>query len=162
MKGSFIIAVDQSTTGTKVLLIDHSGNIVCKSYCEHRQIMPAAGYVEHDPLELLDNVKKLIRSVMVKSGICAENICCIAITNQRETVIAWDKATGQPVYNAIVWQCNRAGKQCEHIRSIGLEETVVGKTGLPLSEFFSAAKLNWIIDNVKEAAEESYTYMRHR
>lgn len=154
MKGSFIIAVDQSTTGTKVLLIDRSGNIVCKSYCEHRQIMPAAGYVEHDPLELLDNVKKLIRSVIVKSGICAENICCIAITNQRETVIAWDKATGQPVYNAIVWQCNRAGKQCEHIRSIGLEETVAGKTGLPLSEFFSAAKLNWIIDNVKEAAEK--------
>lgn len=153
----YIVAVDQSTTGTKALLIDNSGMIVHKCYCEHSQIMPKAGYVEHDPTELLGNVKKLIYAVIKEYGACAEDISCISITNQRETVVAWDKNTGEPVYNAIVWQCNRAGKQCERIRQKGLEKIVNEKTGLPLSEFFSAAKLNWIIDNVKEAAEKKDT-----
>ena len=152
MKDKYIIAVDQSTTGTKVLLVDHSGIIKHKRYKEHTQILPAPGWVEHDPMELLENVKTLIKELMDDCHVHGDDLQSIAVTNQRETVLAWDKDTGKPVYNAIVWQCNRADKQCAHIREIGMEVQVSEKTGLPLSEFFSAAKLAWIIDNVPEAS----------
>lgn len=148
----YIIAVDQSTTGTKALLIDRQGSILHKCYAEHRQILPQPGWVEHNPMELLGNVRRLITQVMEESNKSAAEIQCLAITNQRETTLAWNRQTGEPVYNAIVWQCNRAGVQCERIRSRGLEEEIREKTGLPLSEFFSAPKLAWIIDNVPEAA----------
>lgn len=148
MANKFIVAVDQSTTGTKSLLIDHEGKIVCKCYKEHRQIHPNIGWAEHDPMELLANVKELISKVLEDSGTTAADVQCIAITNQRETALAWNKTNGKPVYNAIVWQCNRAGAQCNKIRDMKLETAVREKTGLPLSEFFSASKLNWIMDNV--------------
>lgn len=149
----YIIAVDQSTTGTKALLIDSQGSIRHKCYAEHRQILPRPGWVEHDPTELLANVKKLIALVMREADVSAREIHCLAITNQRETTLAWNRLTGEPVYNAIVWQCNRAAAQCERIREMGLEDEVRDKTGLPLSEYFSAAKLAWIIDNVPQAAK---------
>lgn len=153
MSQKFILAIDQSTTGTKALLINHDGEIGGKCYKEHRQIHPQTGWAEHDPMEILNNVRELMEKLLSKSGKTADDIECIAITNQRETVLAWDRTTGLPVYNAIVWQCNRAGKQCEKIRQMGLEETVNENTGLPLSEFFSAAKLKWIMDNVPEAVK---------
>lgn len=153
MKEKYIIAVDQSTTGTKALLIDHNGRILHKCYVEHRQILPKPGWVEHDPVELLKNVRTLINRILTECSLQGMNIQCIAITNQRETVLAWDKESGKPVYNAVVWQCNRAAEQCEHIRELGLEASVKKKTGLPLSEYFSAAKLSWIFDNVPIAAE---------
>jgi glycerol kinase len=151
MNAKYIIAVDQSTTGTKALLIDSEGNINHRCYLEHKQILPASGWVEHNPYELLENIRTLLGRMLDECGLRSADIQCIALTNQRETVLAWDKETGRPVYNAIVWQCNRASAQCAHIREMGLEKTVTEKTGLPLSEFFSASKLAWIIDNIPEA-----------
>ncbi len=151
MEKRFILAIDQSTAGTKALLIDHDGNIQSKSYASHSQIHPQLGWVEHDPMEILANVRMLIEQLLAQAAVSAAEIQCLAITNQRETVLAWDRETGKPVYNAIVWQCSRAGDQCQRIRDLGMEEQVKAKTGLPLSEFFSAAKLAWIMDNVEHA-----------
>lgn len=152
MEKKYIIAIDQSTTGTKALLIDNTGTITNKCYCEHRQILPKPGWVEHDPMELLANVNMLIEQLLDQSETDAKEIAALAITNQRETVVAWDKTSGKPVYHAIVWQCNRASAQCRKVRDMGLEDMLQEKTGLPLSEYYSGPKLGWIMDNVPEAA----------
>lgn len=152
MTEKYIIAIDQSTTGTKALLIARDGTIRDKRYMEHWQIHPRAGWVEHDPEELLANVRALIRELMSENALGGERIQAVAVTNQRETTLAWDKLSGKPVYNAIVWQCSRAGEICRRVRQSGAEDELTEKTGLPLSEYFSGPKLGWIMENVPEAA----------
>ena len=144
----YILAVDQSTTGTKAILFNDKGLAVQQCYKEHVQYHPQAGWVEHDPEELHQNVKELIYKTISEAGISVSQIASIALTNQRETALIWDKVTGKPVYNAIVWQCNRAAAICNELKEKGYSERVKEITGLLLSEYFSAAKLAWIVHNV--------------
>ncbi len=145
----YILAVDQSTTGTKAILFNREGVPVHKCYLEHRQYYPRQGWVEHDGEELLGNVRTLIFRVLEEAGAEASEVASIALTNQRETVLIWDKTTGKPLYHAIVWQCNRGIEICRRLDS---REGFAGKvkeiTGLPLSEYFSGAKLAWMVEHV--------------
>ena len=150
----YILAVDQSTTGTKAILFNRKGEVEHKCYMEHNQYYPKQGWVEHDAEELLANVRTLIRRVVDEGDAKAEDIASIALTNQRETILAWDKVTGKPVYHAIVWQCNRGSDICRKLREEGeTAERIQEITGLPLSEYFSAAKLAWIMQNVEGVDE---------
>lgn len=150
----YIIAIDQSTQSTKALLFDSQGRICLRVDRPHRQLIDEKGWVEHDPEEIWQNVFNLIPELLQKSGVSPEDIRAVGVSNQRETAVMWERATGKPVYNAVVWQCARGAAICE-----GLEEhaeAIRQKTGLQLSPYFSAAKLAWILQNVpgvKERAE---------
>ncbi|MBN2979935.1 FGGY family carbohydrate kinase [Cohnella algarum] len=144
---SYLLTVDQSTTGTKAVLTDRSGRIRHRSSLGHRQIYPRDGWVEHDPLELYDNVKAAIRNVMAEAGLDADAVEAMTITNQRETALVWDRETGLPVGNAIVWQCRRSSDWCERLKREGLEPLVAEKTGLPLDPYFSSGKWRWLLDH---------------
>ncbi|MEI2396169.1 glycerol kinase GlpK [Paenibacillus phytohabitans] len=150
-KKNYILTVDQSTSGTKVLLVDQQGVIIERSSMEHRQYYPRPGWVEHDPLEIYDNVLTCIAKVLEQSNVSAEDLAALTITNQRETAVMWDKKTGKPVYNAIVWQCQRTAEVCQNLKDRGFEEKVRSKTGLLLDPYFSASKFKWIIDYIDEA-----------
>lgn len=150
----YILAVDQSTTGTKAILFDREGEPVHKCYLEHRQFYPRQSWVEHDAEELLKNVRTLIFRVLEETKTGAEELASIALTNQRETTLIWDKTDGKPVYHAIVWQCNRGIEICRRLSAReGFAAKVKEVTGLPLSEYFSAAKLAWILENVAGVRE---------
>lgn len=151
----YILAIDQSTSGTKTILFDNKGIPVHRVTIEHRQFYPKPGWVEHDPQEIYDNTLKAVERVLFEIGASQNQIAAIAITNQRETVAVWDKTTGKPVYNAVVWQCGRAGEICNGIKEAGYEIPIREKTGLILSPVFSAAKLKWILDNVDGAREKA-------
>lgn len=127
------------------------GNIVAKAQKEFDQIYPAAGWVEHDPMEILFSQFQAVTSVFASGGIKPEDIAAIGITNQRETTIMWDRETGKPVYNAIVWQCRRTAELCEQIKADGMEEYIKDKTGLVIDAYFSGTKIKWILDNVPGA-----------
>lgn len=150
----YLIAIDQSTQSTKALLFDGEGSICLRVDRPHRQLIDEKGWVEHDPEEIWQNVFNLIPELLQKSGVSPEDIRAVGVSNQRETAVMWERATGKPVYNAVVWQCARGAAICE-----GLEEhaeAIRQKTGLQLSPYFSAAKLAWILQNVpgvKERAE---------
>jgi len=148
-----ILAVDQSTQGTKGLLFDEHGILIARADRPHRQIVNAQGWVEHDPVEIMQNVIAVCGDVLAKSGVSASAVAAFAISNQRETSLMWDRATGQPVYNAVVWQCARAAEICERPEIASQAETVRGKTGLNLSPYFPAAKLCWLMENVPAARE---------
>ncbi len=149
-KQSFIISVDQSTAGTKAIVIDRNGKVVYKCSKTHRQILPKPGWVEHDPGEIYHNVWEILNRCIKESEIGkAAQVAAIALTNQRETVVVWDKKTGEPVYHAIVWQCNRAKNICERLRKENAEEYIQKTSGLRLSEYFSAAKAAWILENAE-------------
>jgi glycerol kinase len=152
-KGSYILAIDQGTTGTRVILFDHDGQIVGESYREITQIYPHPGWVEHDPNEYWNTVLTCSAEVFDKTGISAGELAAIGITNQRETTIFWDKVTGEPVSNAIVWMCRRTAQLCDDFRVKGLEDEVRKKTGLLIDAYFSATKMRWIIDNVAGVRE---------
>lgn len=157
MPKGYILGLDQSTSGTKAILVNQGGDIVSKVSTEHRQYYPNPGWVEHDPVEIYENVKKLLAEIIEKSGLDAADIDVLSITNQRETVLIWDKNTGDPVYNAIVWQCRRTSELCEELKNRGFENIIKDKTGLLLDPYFSATKIKWIMDNVpgvKERARE--------
>lgn len=154
MEQKVIMAVDQGTTGTRVILFDHEGNIIANAYREIAQVYPQPGWVEHDPKEYWQTVLECTREVMEKGGLKATEIAAIGITNQRETTILWDKDTGQPLYNAIVWQCRRTAAMCEELKAKGLEPLVRERTGLVIDAYFSATKIRWILDNVPEAKEK--------
>ncbi len=145
--GPYLLTVDQSTAGTKAVLTDREGRIRHRCSIPHRQIYPRDGWVEHDPLELYDNVKGAIRGVMEKAGVNADAVAALTITNQRETALIWDRETGLPVANAIVWQCRRTADWCERMKREGLEAPVASKTGLPLDPYFSAGKWRWLLDH---------------
>lgn len=149
----YVLAVDQGTTGTRAVLVNERSEFIFSSYMEHRQIYPQAGYVEHDPMEILNNTRAVVSNVLTEafnSGIKENDIKGIGIDNQGETVMLWDKNTGLPLYNAIVWQCRRTADRVENLKKIqGLEEKIVDKTGLLIDAYFSGTKIKWIIDNVE-------------
>lgn len=140
----YILSIDQGTTGTTVLVVDVNGQIVDRAYSELTQIYPRPGWVEHDPIEIWQVTQKLI----IQLSKSDRNFVGIGITNQRETTVVWDRQTGQPVYNAIVWQCRRTANMCSQLKSDGHEEWVRQRTGLVVDPYFSATKIAWILDQV--------------
>ncbi|MBN2260583.1 MAG: glycerol kinase GlpK [Clostridiales bacterium] len=147
----YILALDQGTTSSRAILFNHDGNIVNTAQKELTQIYPKAGWVEHDPMEIWATQSGIMREVIELSGINAEEIASIGITNQRETTIVWNKTTGKPIYNAIVWQCRRTANICSEIINDGFEPYIKDSTGLVVDAYFSATKIKWILDNVADA-----------
>lgn len=155
MEKKYIVALDQGTTSSRAVVFDKEGNIVTVSQKEFTQIFPKPGWVEHDPMEIWACQSGVMREAIEKMSIRASEIAAIGITNQRETTIVWDKNTGKPIYNAIVWQCRRTSKICDELKSKNLESVIKEKTGLIIDAYFSATKIKWILDNVKGAREKA-------
>lgn len=151
----YIMALDQGTTSSRCILFDKSGDIKSMVQREFDQIFPKEGYVEHDPLTIWSTQISVATEAVLKMGITFDEIHGIGITNQRETVVVWDKNTGIPVYNAIVWQCRRTSDFCEELKNLGYESMIKEKTGLVIDPYFSATKIKWILDNVKGAREKA-------
>ena len=147
----YVIALDQGTTSSRAVVFDADMEIVGKAQREFRQIYPKAGYVEHDPEEIYFTQKSVLEEVVMKTGISADEIAAIGITNQRETTVVWDKNTGKPVYNAIVWQCRRTSDLCDEIKKSEMNSYIRENTGLVTDAYFSATKIKWILDNVPDA-----------
>jgi glycerol kinase len=147
----FLLTLDQSTSGTKALLIDVKGTIIAKRSLEHQQYYPQAGWVEHDPMEIYENVKILMKAVIQDAAITPDQIVSISITNQRETALIWDADTGEPVHRAIVWQCRRTTSICDELKAAGLEPIITSKTGLLLDPYFSATKWRWLTNFIKNS-----------
>ena len=147
----YIIALDQGTTSSRSIIFDAQGNIVTLAQYPFPQIYPKPGWVEHDPMVILDTQFRAMGAVFEKSGLSPTDIAGIGITNQRETTIVWDKATGKPVYNAIVWQCRRTASLCDELTADGMAAYVRDKTGLLIDAYFSGTKIKWILDNVPGA-----------
>lgn len=152
----YVLGIDQSTQGTKALLFDEAGAIICRTDMPHRQIIDERGWVEHDPMEIYQNTLQVVRNLVEKSGIDKNDIQVLGISNQRETALVWDRETGEPVYHAVVWQCARGEAICEAIaRKQGTEALVRSHTGLQLSPYFSAAKIAWVLTNVEGARQKA-------
>ena len=151
----YIMALDAGTTSNRAILFDHDGKIVSVAQREFTQIYPQPGWVEHDANEIWSTMLGVAVETIAKAGISAEDVAGIGITNQRETTIVWDKETGEPVYNAIVWQCRRTSEYCDSLKAKGLEETIRQKTGLVIDAYFSATKLRWILENVEGVRERA-------
>lgn len=149
--GQYIGAVDLGTTSNRFIVFDHAGQIVGHDQKEHQQIFPRPGWVEHDPMEIRDNTWSVIRGALGKTGIKGSDIAAIGITNQRETAVVWDRRTGQPYYNAIVWQCTRTDAICDDLMADGGQDRFREKTGLPIATYFSGPKIKWVLDHVPEA-----------
>lgn len=147
----YILALDQGTTSSRAIAFDKKGSIVASAQNEFAQIYPQAGWVEHDPMEILYSQFHSITSLFAKGTVKPDEIAAIGITNQRETTILWDKTTGKPVYNAIVWQCRRTADYCEKLKAEGLDEYIKDHTGLLIDAYFSGTKIKWILDNVPAA-----------
>ncbi|TBL74536.1 FGGY family carbohydrate kinase [Paenibacillus thalictri] len=155
MEKAWIVAVDQSTSGTKALLLDRQGGVCAKHSLEHRQFYPQPGWAEHDPLEIYGNVVASIRGVLREAGVAPSQLAAITITNQRETAVVWDGETGEPVYHAIVWQCRRTAAFCDELKRGGHERTVQEKTGLVIDPYFSASKFRWILDHAAKSGDKA-------
>jgi glycerol kinase len=147
---SYILGIDEGTTGSTALLLDEEGQVVSKAYREVHQIYPCPGWVEEDPQELFRTCLAVGREAMQKAGVTASAVKGVGITNQRETTVVWDRRTGQPVSNAIVWQCRRTAPLCEELKEKGLGQCVAEKTGLVIDAYFSATKLRWLLDNIPD------------
>ena len=155
MEKKYIIALDQGTTSSRAILFDKCGNIVSSAQKEFTQIYPKAGWVEHNPMEIWGSQSGVLREVLETTSVRPDEIAAIGITNQRETTVVWDKNTGKPVYNAIVWQCRRTASICDDLKKKGLEESIKSKTGLMIDAYFSATKVKWILDNIEGAREKA-------
>jgi len=151
----YIATIDQGTTGTRVAIFDHNGISAAYAYKEHAQFYPKPGWVEQDPMEIWENVRSLIKHVLNQSKISPEEILALGITNQRETTIVWDKRTGKPIHNAIVWQCRRTAPLIDKLKQGGLGEAIHDKTGLIPDAYFSGTKIQWIMENVPRAREKA-------
>lgn len=151
----YVMALDQGTTSSRCILFNEKGLIVSVAQKEFTQIYPKAGWVEHNPMEIWDSQISVAKEAMEKINALAEDIAAIGITNQRETTVVWDKRTGVPVYNAIVWQCRRTASTCDELRAKGFDVDIKNKTGLVLDAYFSGTKLKWILDNVEGAREKA-------
>ena len=151
----YIMALDQGTTSSRAIIFDENGTIKGVTNREFTQIYPKPGWVEHDPMEIWGSQIGVAREVLSKSGLSPSDIAAIGITNQRETTIVWDKNTGKPVYNAIVWQCRRTAPICDDLKARGLAEKIREKTGLVVDAYFSGTKVKWILDNVEGAREKA-------
>ncbi len=151
----YIAAIDQGTTSTRCMIFDQGGHVVAASQKEHQQIYPKPGWVEHDALEIWQRTQEVITDAMQKANLSASDILAVGITNQRETTIIWDRETGKPIYNAIVWQDTRTDSIINELASTDGQDRFRARTGLPLASYFSGPKIKWILDNVKEAREKA-------
>lgn len=151
----YVMSLDQGTTSSRCILFDKQGNICSMAQREFTQIYPKPGYVEHNPMEIWSSQLGVAIEAMAMVNAKPENIAGIGITNQRETTIVWDKTTGKPIYNAIVWQCRRTADKIDKLKADGMEETVKAKTGLVPDAYFSATKIVWILENVEGAREKA-------
>ena len=151
----YILAMDQGTTSSRCIIYDKKGNQISAAQKEFRQIYPKEGWVEHDAEEIWSSQMTVAHEAMLKAGLTYENIEAIGITNQRETTVVWDKHTGQPVYNAIVWQCRRTAQYCDTLIESGLSDKFKEKTGLLIDAYFSGTKLKWILENVAGARQKA-------
>lgn len=151
----YIMSLDQGTTSSRAIIFDHDGKIVATSQKELTQIYPKAGWVEHDPMEIWGTQSGVAREVLETAGIKPQEIAAMGITNQRETTVVWDRKTGKPVYNAIVWQCRRTANICDDLKTKGLGEYIQGNTGLVIDAYFSGTKVKWILDNVEGARKKA-------
>ncbi len=151
----YILSLDQGTTSSRAIIFDKKGEVIAVAQKEFTQIFPQSGWVEHDALEIWSSQASVAAEATVKAGINGKNIAAMGITNQRETVIVWDKNTGKPVYNAIVWQDRRTASFCDELKQAGKEESIRNKTGLLIDAYFSATKIKWILDNVPNARAEA-------
>lgn len=148
---NYVAAIDQGTTSTRFIIFDHEGNIVSVDQKEHQQIYPKPGWVEHDALQIWQRTQEVMQGALSKARIIPEQVAAIGVTNQRETTVVWDRQTGLPVYNAIVWQDTRTDEICNELARQGGQDRFRAKTGLPLATYFSGPKIKWILDNVKGA-----------
>ncbi|MEZ9539980.1 glycerol kinase GlpK [Shewanella sp. 10N.286.51.B8] len=151
----YVIALDQGTTSSRAIVFDHKANIVAVAQREFSQIYPQAGWVEHDPMEIWSSQSSSLIEVLSRAGISGDDVAAMGITNQRETTVVWDKKTGKPIYNAIVWQCRRSQSICQQLKADGYEAYIKSATGLVLDPYFSASKIKWILDNVEGAREKA-------
>jgi len=151
----YLMALDQGTTSSRCILFDKGGNIASAAQMEFAQIFPQPGWVEHDPMEIWSSQLAVLTEARARIGAKPSDIAAIGITNQRETTIVWDKNTGKPVCNAIVWQCRRTAAYCDSLKEKGLEKTIRDKTGLMVDAYFSATKLRWILEHVEGAREQA-------
>ncbi len=149
----YLLALDQGTTSSRGIVFDFKGNVISTGQVEFKQIYPQPGYVEHDPMEILSSQMTAARTALINGGINAGEIAAVGITNQRETTIAWQRSTGRPLYNAIVWQCRRGASLCDKIVAEGMKDYIRDTTGLVIDAYFSASKMKWMLDNVPEVAE---------
>jgi len=147
----YVAAIDQGTTSTRFIIFDHGGNVIAVDQKEHKQIYPKPGWVEHDAVEIWDKTQEVMRGALAKAKCTVSDIAAIGVTNQRETALVWDKSTGKPVYNAIVWQDTRTDVICNDLAKDGGQDRLRAKTGLPLATYFSGPKIKWILDNVEGA-----------
>jgi len=151
----FILSIDQGTTSSRAIIFDHAGKIMGVAQEEFKQIFPEPGWVEHDPMEIWNSQLEVIKEAISNAGVKAVELAAIGITNQRETAVAWDRITGDPICNAIVWQDRRTASFCDDLKSQGLEQMIREKTGLVIDAYFSATKWNWILENVPGARERA-------
>lgn len=155
MDKKYIVSLDQGTTSSRAVIFDKNGNMVGMKSRKFKQIFPNPGWVEHDPQEILDSQLGALEDVLQSKNINIGEIICIGITNQRETVVVWDKGTGKPIYNAIVWQCRRTSSICQQLKDRGFQDQIQEKTGLLLDSYFSGTKIKWILDNIDGAREKA-------
>ena len=151
----YIVALDQGTTSSRAVVMDHDANIVSVSQREFEQIYPKPGWVEHDPMEIWASQSSTLVEALAKADINSDQIAAIGITNQRETVVVWERETGKPIYNAIVWQCRRTAEICEQLKRDGMEEYIRKATGLVVDPYFSGTKVKWILDHVEGSRERA-------
>jgi len=150
----YVLSIDQGTTSTRAMIFDHSGSVVSTGQLEHKQIFPRAGWVEHDPMEIWDNTREVIGQALSKANVTRHDIAAVGITNQRETTVVWDRTTGTPIYNAIVWQDTRTQSIADRIAD-GDTDRFRERVGLPLATYFSGTKIAWILENVDGAREKA-------
>jgi len=151
----YAAAIDQGTTSTRFMIFDHAGKVVSVDQKEHEQIYPKPGWVEHDPMEIWTRTQEVIHGALVKAGVDPHDIAAVGVTNQRETTVIWEKATGKPVYNAIVWQDTRTDQICNELAKDGGQDRFRPKVGLPLATYFSGPKIKWVLDNVPGVREKA-------
>lgn len=155
MDSKFVLGIDQSTQGTKALLFDENGCLMCRTDVAHQQIINELGWVEHDPMEIYKNVIQAVKNLVEKAQIDKNQIKVLGISNQRETAVVWNRLTGEPVCHAVVWQCGRGAAICEELKKDGYGEMIRQHTGLQLSPYFSAAKIAWVLRNMAGARKEA-------
>ena len=151
----YILSLDQGTTSSRAIVFNHNGDIISVAQKEFTQIFPQPGWVEHDPMEIWSSQETVATEAVVKARLSPKDIEALGITNQRETTIVWEKKTGKPVHNAIVWQDRRTAAYCDELKKNGHEEMIKEKTGLMIDAYFSATKIKWILDNVNGLRERA-------
>ena len=151
----YVLSIDQGTTSTRAIIFDKRANVVSRAQQEFPQIYPRPGWVEHSPQDIIGSTMAVVSEALARANLSAQDIAAVGITNQRETTLVWDKKTGKPIYNAIVWQCRRTAAYCENLKREGFSEKIYNKTGLVPDAYFSATKIKWILDNVEGARERA-------